>query len=170
MNNEIKEILQYLESRNDYIIWAGFAQFAHLGTKCSADIDIFTDKPETKEKISADFQKNGWKTVPHDNTYLIWDKLEKNGTTFDIVYSQPASKLLFSDVAKIEVYGHKIRFLSKEGLFITKLGQLTWENRTEKKCKRDLETIISLKKLIDVKKINELIKKLPDSFWKTGKI
>jgi hypothetical protein len=151
-------------------VWAGFAQFAHLGTKCSADIDIFTDKPETKEQISSDFQKSGWKTISHDNHYLIWDKLGKNGTTFDIAYSQPASKLLFSDIAKIEVYGHKIRFLSKEGLFITKLGQLTWENRTDEKHKRDLETIISLRKLIDARKVNELVKKLPDSFWKTGKI
>jgi hypothetical protein len=170
MNKDIKEILQYLEPREDYIVWAGFAQFAHLGRKCSTDIDIFTDRLETKKRISSDFQKKGWEKLSHDNTYPIWDKLEKNGTTFDIVYSQSASKLLFSDIAKIEVYGHKIRFLSKEGLFITKLGQLTWENRTEEKRKRDLETIISLRKLIDMKKINELIKKLSDNFWKTGKI
>jgi hypothetical protein len=170
MNKEIGEILQYLESRKNYIVWAGFAQFAHLGTKCSADIDIFTDKLKTKEEISSDFQKNGWEKMPHDNTYQIWDKLEKNKTTFDIVYSQSASKLLFSDVVQIEVYGYKIRFLSKEGLLITKLGQLTWENRTEEKRERDLETIISLRKLIDARKVNELIKKLPNSFWKTGKI
>ena len=30
MNKEIKEILSYLENRKDYVIWAGFAVFAHL--------------------------------------------------------------------------------------------------------------------------------------------
>jgi hypothetical protein len=170
MNKEIEEILQYLEPRKDYVIWAGFAQFAHLGTKCSADIDIFTYTPGAKKKISLDFQKNEWRKIPHDNTYQSWDKLEKNGTTFDILYSQKASELLFYDIAEIEVYGYKAKFLSKEGLFITKLGQLTWRNRTEEKRKRDLDTINLLRESIDAQKLSELIAKLPNSFWITGKI
>jgi len=56
MNKEIKEIIRYLENRGDYLIWAGFASFAHLGFKYSPDIDIFTNSSKTKKQISSDFQ------------------------------------------------------------------------------------------------------------------
>jgi len=168
MNQEIREILQYLENREDYVIWAGFASFAHFGFDCSPDIDIFTNSFETKEKMSLDFQKNNWKVIPHNKTYQNWDKLKKHETTFDIVYSQNASKLFFTDKVKIEVYRHSLNFISKEVLFLTKLGQLSDIDRSKEKRERDLKTIMESRKSVDVRKIKELILKLPASYWLTG--
>ena len=187
MNQEIIEILKYLEPREDYLVWAGFAQFAHLGLKASADIDIYVSSKENMNRISADFQQNGWKIKKHipvergSKVVIIgmgmtlgeiigwkWDKLEKNETTFDIVFSKPASELFFHDKVKIEVYSHKINFISKEFLFITKLGQLSSSERTDEKRKRDLETIMKLRKQIDLDKIRKMVLKLPDSYWLTG--
>jgi hypothetical protein len=168
MNTEIREILQYLENRDDYVIWAGFATFAYLGGKYSLDIDIFTDSLKTKEQISSDFQKKNWKIIPHDQSFQNWDKLKKHETTLDIVYSQNASKLFFFDKVRIKVYGNLLYFISKEALFLTKLGQLSAVNRTKEKRERDLKAIMELRKFVNVQKIRELVLKLPDSYWLTG--
>jgi len=45
---------------------------------------------------------------------------------------------------------------------------LSASNRTTEKRKRDLKTIIKLRKSIDIQKIKELVSKLPDSYWLTG--
>ena len=169
MNLEIKEILQYLSNRKDYVIWAGFAQHAHLGLKYSPDIDIYTDSLETAKQISSDFQQKGWE-VAH-KPYEIpgyWDKLKKKETTFDIVHSQIATDLFFKDKVEIKVEGHNLNFISKEALFLTKLGQYRAKVRTDEKRKRDLEVINQLSETIDVDKIKELASKLPESYWKTG--
>ena len=50
MKTEIEEILQYLEKREDYVIWAGFAQHAHLGLELSPDVDIYTESMDTIEQ------------------------------------------------------------------------------------------------------------------------
>jgi hypothetical protein len=170
MNREIKEILEYLEGRKDYVIWAGFCVFAHLGIKPSLDVDIYVNSSETKSEIFTNFQKRGWRRIPHVEMDFEWDKLEKEGTTLDIVYSSEAARLLFSDAVEIEVYGNKVRFLSKEWLFLTKLGQLSWKDRKEEKRKRDIETIDRLRSLIDLKKLNQLASKLPVSYWRTGQV
>lgn len=88
MKIDIKEILKYLEPREDYVIWAGFAQYAHLGIKPSLDVDIFTQSIKVKKQISSDLQKMGWKKVPCNDFYKFHDKLENAGTTFDIIYSK----------------------------------------------------------------------------------
>jgi hypothetical protein len=163
MNEEMKEILRYLEPRNDYVICAGFAQYAHLGTPCSADIDTFVDTPKTKKKISADFEKKRWRKF---RSYPYLDSFEKNETTFDILYSENASKNYFSDTVVIEVYSFKVRVLSREALFLMKLSQLFWDERTEEKRRRDWVAVNSLKLQVDTKNVKELIGKMPDSFWR----
>lgn len=70
--------------------------------------------------------------------------------------------------SKIEVYGYRVCFDSKEALFLTKLGQLNTANRADNKRKRDLETIIRLREQNNAKKTNDLASKLPDSYWKMG--
>lgn len=172
MNNELEEVLTYLEKRDDYLIWAGFAQFAHLGIKHSADIDIYTKNKEVKIQISANFQSRGWQLRPHPemNPGWFWDKLQKQETTFDIVYTQASSELMFPAVVEIEVYDCKLRFLSKEWLFLTKMGQFTWPSRTEEKRRRDMETINLLRKSIDSEKLRQIATSLPDSYWLRGEV
>lgn len=172
MNNELEEILTYLKKRDDYLIWAGFAQFAHLGIKHSADVDIYAKSKEVKKQISADFQSGGWQLMPHQemDPGWLWDKLQKQGTTFDIVYTQPSSELMFPDAVEIEVYGCKLRFLSREWLFLTKMGQSTWPSRTEEKRKRDIETINLLRKSIDSERLRQIAASLPDSYWLRGEV
>lgn len=169
MNLEIKEILQYLSNRKDYVIWAGFAQHAHLGLKCSPDIDIFTDSLETAKQISSDFQQKGWEIAPKPFEIPgYWDKLKNKETTFDIVCSQTATELFFKDKVEIEVESYNLNFISKEVLFLTKLGQYRTKVRTDEKRKRDLEVINRLSGAIDVDKVKELALKLPESYWRTG--
>ncbi|MDP2874035.1 MAG: hypothetical protein Q8N84_01955 [bacterium] len=172
MNDQIEEILTYLTKRNDYVIWAGFCVFAHLGIRPSADIDIYVDKAETKEEMSQYFQNKGWVKQPHKEVGFgwDWDNLEKLETTFDIVYSPDSAKLLLRDAVEIGVLGHKARFLSREWLFLTKLGQLSWLDRKEEKRKRDLETIDKLRKLINPEILNRLASSLPISYWQAGQI
>jgi len=168
MNQEIAEILEYLEPREDYVIWAGFAQFAHLRIKPSPDIDIFVQNLNTKNRVSADFQKKGWKKLLYKGFYKYHDKLEKSRTTFDIVYSEPAVKLFFSTRMKIEVEGYSLYFLSPEALFLTKIGQLTVAKRSSEKRERDWQTVNTLRNKINIKKLKELVSKLPDSYWAVG--
>jgi len=169
-NQDLKEILKFLEPREDYVIWAGFAVYAHLGIEHSPDVDIYVTDQAAKKAISTESQKRGWQKLPHKEVIFDWDKLEKNGTSFDVAYSRPASQLFFSDVAEIEVYGHNLRFLSKEWLFLTKLGQLTWDDRKLEKRKRDIATIQKLRKSINPKKVAQLATKVPMSYWKSGDI
>lgn len=172
MNPEIKEILEYLERRQDYVIWAGFAQFAHLGLKHSPDIDIYVASSEVKKQVSKDFQNRGWKLILYSeiSPQWQWDSLQKNGTNFDIVYSQAAAEIIFPDSVQIAAYGHSLRFVSKEWLLITKMGQCTWANRKEDKRARDIETINILRKSVDLAKFREIVAKLPDSYWQRGEV
>jgi len=172
MNDQIKEILSYLEKRNDYLIWAGFAKYAYLEGEYSADVDIFTDTPETKRDIIADFQKLGWQ-VPTISTIRLrwdWNRSEKGGTTFDVVYSPRATQLIIPEKVELIVEGYKLQFISKEWLYLTKLGQLIWKGRSEEKRQRDIQAVLGLEDLIDAQKIVKFVSQLPACFWKEGEI
>jgi len=163
MNEEMKEILGYLETRNDYVICAGFAQYAHLGIPCSSDVDIFTDTSDTKRAISSDFEGKRWEVF---RSYPYLNSLRKKETTLDILYSDNAAQNYFPDAVVIEVYGHRVCVLSREALFLMKLSQLFWDERTEEKRRRDWVAVNSLKLLVDTKNVKGLIGKMPDSFWR----
>jgi hypothetical protein len=64
------------------------------------------------------------------------------------------------------VYGHRVRVLSREALYLMKLSQPFWDERTEEKRRRDWVAVNSLKLLVDTRKVKELIGKMPDSFWR----
>jgi len=165
---EIQEILQYLSQRTDYIIWAGYAQFAHVGIQPSPDVDIYTDSEATLQTISQEFEQKGWQVTHQPKPISAkWDKLEKNGVTFDIIYSEP-SQLFFEDRTELEIEGYNLFCLSKEALFLTKMGALTSKGRTEDKRERDLEAILKLRDLVDPAKVKEIANRLPTSYWKIG--
>ena len=78
-NNEMKEIIEYLNTRDSYVIFAGFAAYLQAGLDSSDDIDIFV-APEEISKIAEEFEKKGWtiaKTAERDGQ-MYWKKLEKN--------------------------------------------------------------------------------------------
>ncbi|MAG78361.1 hypothetical protein CL616_03285 [archaeon] len=164
----INEILAYLTQRNDYIIWAGYAQFAHLGIKPSPDVDIYVKSEDSLKEISKDFVEKGWKVIHQPKAIsALWDKLEKNGVTFDIMYSEPAS-IFFEDRVLLKINENEVLCISKEALFLTKMGALTSKGRVEDKRKRDLNAILQLREIIDPEKVKEIVKRLPDSYWKIG--
>ena len=78
----MKEIIDYLCTRDNYVICAGFAAHLHTGVESSADIDIFVAREEIS-KIAEEFEQKGWKvtkTTDRDGQ-LFWKQLEKNETT-----------------------------------------------------------------------------------------
>lgn len=165
-------ILEYLEKRSDYAIWAGFCVFAHLGIRHSPDVDIYTSSLEVKNEISSEFQKRGWRSMPHSEIGFgwNWDKLEKNKTTFDIIFTLASSGLLVPDAVEIKTYRYKLRFLSKEGLLLTKLGALSWAKRSADKRERDIESVRRLRDLVETEKLRKLTRQLPESYWLAGQI
>jgi hypothetical protein len=167
VNKEILEILKYLEPRKDYAIVGGFAQFAYTGVGYSPDIDIYAISQKAKGRMAGDMQDMGWK-LKYRSKGL--NRLEKRGTTFDIMHSMAASEIGSSSSVKINVYGHELNVISKEALFLTKLGRFSTADRTEEKRMRDLKTIIKLRRTIDMKKLRGLVSRLPDSYWRTGSI
>lgn len=168
MSEEVEEILSYLEPRNDYVIWAGFAQYAHLGMKPSPDVDIYAKTPRAKFRVIWDMRKNGWKKVVRKNLGIEIETLKKGETTFDIAYSENASKLFFTDVRKFLLNGHMLHFISPEVLLITKMGLLSMEERSEEKRERDIKAINTIRKRADPKKLSKIAGKLPASYWKVG--
>lgn len=163
----MEEIIRYLAKRNDYIVWAGFAQYAHLGLKASHDIDIYVRSAAVKKSISGDFQKNGWKKGKKSKFYVHHDKLEKSGTTFDIVYSGNA-RLFFNGRMKKFVKGYSLCFVSREVLFLSKLGLMTVKDRSMEKRLRDWKAVNALRKGINAEKLRNIASKLPDSYWSVG--
>lgn len=170
MNPEIEEILAYLSKRRDYAIWAGLAQHLQLGLAYSSDVDIYTKSPSIKTQIVKDFVSTGWSSAHHKEMSYDWDKLQKSGTTFDVVYTQDSARLILPDSEEVEAYGYKLRVISKEWLFITKLGQMSWMDRSEEKRKRDVVVVNKLRELINTNKMARISRRLPGMYWKTGEI
>jgi hypothetical protein len=170
MNDEIREILTFLQGRDDYAIWAGFAQFIHLGFKHSADIDIYVKTPGAKEEIGEHFVNRGWDVKQKSQRQLSWDTLEKNKMTFDVVYTPESAELIVPHSEGKEVYGFKVKVISKEWLFFTKLGQISWSDRSAEKRQRDAETIEKLRDVVDIQKIKMIAAKLPKKYWRYGAI
>lgn len=169
-SQEIIEILDILSTQTEYIIWSGFAQYAHLGLPYSADIDIVVKDIKTKETIEQFLTANGWKEIPNKLSMKELHTFLKNGSTFDIKVSSIPYDLFYTDHVSIEVYGRKLNFISKEGLYVTKLGQMSIDNRSDEKVKRDRDTIQKLRPLLDIEKLRAMIQKLPDSYYRTGLI
>ena len=167
ITQEMREILEFLSPRNDYLIFAGY-----LLTKVepSADVDIFVPSKETVMSITEELSTKGWTKFKErgiDGTFYS-NSLEKNNTTFDIIFSSPALEVLMPRKVKTEFEGKEYFTLSKEGIFLTKMNILTNPKRTENKTKRDREVINILREQVDLDKVRELVISLKDSFWRSG--
>jgi len=82
LNKEMKEIIEYLNKRNDYAIFAGFASFAHVGVVPSPDIDIYTKSKEARDEITKDFKTKGWKIELKEKKWerMVYIRKERNHT------------------------------------------------------------------------------------------
>ncbi len=167
MTSEMKEILAFLDSEKEYVIFAGFASFLHTGVESSADIDAFVPSFEEINRMADEFVKKGWELTKNEKFCddAGVKTVEKNGTTFDICLNQHVNKVFFPVKVEVSFEELTLQVLSLEGLFLTTLKQITGKSRTEAKMKRDRETIELLRKKIDVKRLKELIMSTADTFW-----
>lgn len=162
---EMQEILNLLEKRNDYIIFAGFAGYLHTGVETSADIDVFVPIKEV-DNISKQLRWTETKRTTSQNAKII--TLEKNKTTFDVIGINKGTEPYFETKVEHDFNGKKLWIMSKEALLLSKMNQVTAEDRTEAKTSRDRKVIAILRSKIDLKKIRELATKLSDEFWQKG--
>ena len=162
---EIQEILNLLEKRNDYVIFAGFAGYLHTGIETSADIDVFVPVKEA-DNIAKQMAWKETKRSVSQNSKII--TLEKNKTTFDIVGINKGTEPYFETRVEHDFNGKKLWIMSKEALLLSKMNQITTINRTDAKTDRDRKVIALLRSKIDLKKTRELAAKLSDEFWQKG--
>jgi len=168
---EIREILSFLESRKDYVIFAGFAAYIYTGIKASKDIDIFVNSFSNVDvycEILKDFGWNEIKRIKDDKKRYHVCTLIKNGTTFDICYSLSSKKVFVQFGVKKKFENFNLRLISLEGLYLTKVSQITFL-RPEIKTKRDREVINILRERISVSRLKKMIFLLPEIFWKEGR-
>jgi hypothetical protein len=161
----MEEILQYLHKRDGYALFAGFAAFLLTGVEPSPDIDIFVSSRNDVQKIADDFIPKGW-NVQRTEEWI--NTVEKNGTTLDIVFSDNAKKAFLPCKIAVPFKGKKLFSVTPEALLLTKMNQLTSQERSDDKTKRDRKVIYQLRKEIQVKKLKMLLENLEDTFWTEG--
>ncbi len=165
----MQEILDYLQTKEDYALFAGFAAFLHTGVEPSPDIDVFFSSAAAVKASTDDFTTKGWNRIRtgYTDDYFM-NTVEKNGTTFDIIYSAPAKEVLLPHKVRVRFKGTYLYTISVEALLLTKMNQLTSLERSDYKTKRDREVIHILRQKIDVQELRELLKDVKDSFWVKG--
>jgi hypothetical protein len=170
LTDEMREILRYLHNKKDYAIFAGFAAFLHTKVESSADIDIFVKSIKGVNNISKDFINAGWKqkSKKTDNSLFMCSTLEKNNTTFDIIFSKSAKETILPNKVKLPFNSYGLYVINKEALFISKLLWLASENRPEEKIRRDKNVVNILRKNLNIKELRKILVKMKDTFWKKG--
>lgn len=168
---EIDELLDYLEPREDYAIFAGFAAFLHVGLEPSPDVDIYVSAPKRAERIARGLSAGGWaRTRTESGEHLLLNTLAKGETTLDIMYSALASRCWLPTREVAWHQGRRLLVISPEALLLTKMNMLSWVGRASPKLERDRATIDALRKKIDTGRLRGLIAGLPDPFWTEGQI
>ena len=165
---EMEEILQYLHTKDNYALFAGFAAYLHTGVEPSPDIDVFVSSHTDVKKITEDFIKKGWNQFDFKTNDFFMSTVKKNETTFDIIFSEPAQKVLLPCRIVVSFQDNPLYTISAEALLLTKMNQLTSLKRSDEKTKRDREVIHVLREKIDVQKLRKLLQTLEDSFWTKG--
>jgi len=170
LTDEMMKILEYLNYKEDYAIFAGFAAYVHTTIESSADIDILVKSIKEVNTISKYFACNGWKKIKTktDNSSWMISTLDKNNTTFDIIFSKSAEKIILPKKVKLSFKGKQLYFISKEALFLSKLIWLASENRTEEKIKRDRKVVNILRKDLNLNNLRKLMAEMEDPFWTNG--
>lgn len=165
----MQEILDYLHDKENYALFAGFAAFIHTGIEPSPDIDIFVHSREDIETIIEDFTQNGWKNIKYEKSVLFTSAtLEKNSTTFDLIFSASSREPLLSSKVKVQFQERNLYTISCEALLLTKMAQITSFDRSPQKTERDRKVIHILRKKIKVETVRELLQNLSDTFWTEG--
>ncbi|MBU7017107.1 MAG: hypothetical protein HXS44_06325 [Theionarchaea archaeon] len=165
ITSEMEEILFYLHRKDNYALFAGFAAFLHGGVEPSMDLDIFVSSPHDVKEITEDFIKKGWTL---SNSHNFFSTVEKNNTTFDIIYSESAKKAFLPCALVIPYKDLLLSVISAEALFLTKMAQVSALQRSPEKTARDRKIIYILRQRIDSKKVKELLLNMDDSLWIEG--
>jgi hypothetical protein len=164
---EMEEVLQYLQKKDSYALFAGFAAFLLTGVEPSPDIDVFVVSEKDVSQITDDFLKKGWRKIRYITDKIFLSTVEKNNTTFDIILSKTA-KIFLRDRIQIPFKSIHVFVISPEALFLTKMNQVASPERSDEKTQRDREVINILRKTIDVKALKKLLQNVDDSFWTKG--
>jgi hypothetical protein len=164
---EMEEVLQYLQKKDNYALFAGFCAFLLTDVEPSPDIDIFVVSEKDVNQITDDFLKKGWRKIRYITNDIFLSTLEKNNTTFDIIFSKTA-KIYLRDRIQVPFKNIHVFVISPEALFLTKMNQVASPERSDEKTKRDREVIHILRKTIDVKALKKLLQNVDDSFWTKG--
>jgi hypothetical protein len=151
ITKEMKEAIEYLSNKDNYI-------------------DIYTKSKEDMDKISEDLKRLGWKQgkTRTDSKYFWYACFEKNTTTVDLIYTVSEAEVCFPLRQKFKRDGIELYTISTETLFLEKLNQVSDLHRTPEKTRRDRKAIVILRKMIDINKIQKLVPKLKDLFWREG--
>jgi hypothetical protein len=165
---EMEEILHYLHAKDNYALFAGFAAFLHTGVEVSPDIDVFVSSLPDVAEIADEFIKKGWHQTRHPTDTLFLSTVKKGTTTFDILFSEPAQKVLLPRKIPVDFQGYHLFTISLEGLLLTKMNQVASMGRSDDKTQRDRKVIHIVRQKIDVKKLRSLLLDLEDSFWTKG--
>ena len=168
LTSEMQEILEYLHTKKNYALFAGFAAFLHTGVEPSPDIDVFVSSVDDVKDIADDFTQKGWTPIQHTTNTYFMDTVEKNNTTFDILFSKSAKEVFFPQRVKIYFEDKCLYSISVEALLLTKMNQVASRERSDCKTKRDREVIHMLRKKINVQNLREMLEDLEDSFWTEG--
>lgn len=164
----MQEILEYLHTKKNYALFAGFAAFLHTGVEPSPDIDVFVSSIDDVKNITGDFTQKGWTHMQRTTNTYFMDTVEKNNTTFDIIFSKSAKEVFLPRRVKIYFEDKCLYSISVEALFLTKMNQVASQKRSDCKTKRDREVIHILRKKINVQSLREILEDLKDSFWTEG--
>lgn len=164
----MQEVLEYLCTRENYAIFAGFAAFLHTGVAPSPDIDVFVPSIDDVEDMTDHFVNRGWTLKNRTAHTHFMGTVEKNNTTFDVIFTKPAKEVFLPRKVKVRFEGKHLYSISVEALLLTKMNQIAWRERSNDKTKRDREVIHILRKKIDVANLREMLEDLDDSFWTEG--
>ena len=165
ITSEMGEILRYLHKKDDYALFAGFTAYLHTGAEPSPDIDIFVSSLNDVKEITEDFISKGWIVLHLCDSFST---LEKNGATFDIIFSKTAERAFLPCAIKVPFKDLSLSVISAEALFLTKMAQVASLERSPEKTARDRRVIHILRQKIDGKKVKELFQNIDDSFCIEG--
>ena len=164
---EMSEIVDFLISRDDYAIFAGFSAELHTGIESSADIDVFFSDEKAINFVVKTFLKNGWEKFgggKGDKGYVYFN-LRKKETTFDFATSDNVRSVSIPNRERVNFNGKFLYTICKEELFLGKMVTASIENRLESKQIRDKKVVQILRNKVNPSKLKHILNILPVQFF-----
>lgn len=164
------ELVKFISSKKDYVIFGGFGAFLHTGVKSSADIDVFVKDVKQIGAWGLSLLHHGWKITRKSKMFKThrFISMQKNKTTFDIHWSDLALKAFMSHAVTINYLKYHLQVLGIEEMFLCKVQVLIETKRNISKVQRDKQVISLLKCKLNDHKLKLLLCKLPSKFWSKG--